>query len=196
MVAPTFAIAGRGAKDVASEHLSYSADTPQLRYRLDVVASDSVDVVRSAGGWLFDRVMAGWEVSVFVPKALDSRPLQILGVRTFDLESQWFSTTTGEAGASLAVSADAWTADQRIRERVLTALSHSLTEVVLWGDTWPLAVDSAVVAVHHVLSAAAQAFKGQALMAAGVSDTVSPIETMRSARKTCLPVASDLIPVD
>jgi len=31
-----------------------------VRYRLDVVAADVADVVRFAGGWLFDRAMAGW----------------------------------------------------------------------------------------------------------------------------------------
>ncbi len=30
------------------------------RYLLDVTASDIADLVRSAGGWLFDRSMAGW----------------------------------------------------------------------------------------------------------------------------------------
>ena len=30
-----------------------------MRYRLDVVAPNVAEVVRSAGGWLVDRVMAG-----------------------------------------------------------------------------------------------------------------------------------------
>jgi hypothetical protein len=34
-----------------------------MRYRLDAVAADVVDV-KFAGGWLFDRAMAGWDVTV------------------------------------------------------------------------------------------------------------------------------------
>src|SRR6201999_4509172 len=37
-----------------------------LRYRLDVVAADVADVVKFAGGWLFDRAMAGWDVTVLL----------------------------------------------------------------------------------------------------------------------------------
>ena len=51
------------------------------------LAPSMVDVVRSAGGWLFDRVMAGWDVTVITPDHSDSRPLQILGVRVRDLET-------------------------------------------------------------------------------------------------------------
>jgi hypothetical protein len=29
-----------------------------------VVAADVIDVVKFAGGWLFDRAMAGWDVTV------------------------------------------------------------------------------------------------------------------------------------
>ena len=37
-----------------------------VRYRLDVVAPSVVEAVRAAGGWMFDRVMAGWDVRVLV----------------------------------------------------------------------------------------------------------------------------------
>ena len=39
-------------------------DGGALKYRLDVVAASSADVVCSVGGWLYDRVLAGWEVTV------------------------------------------------------------------------------------------------------------------------------------
>ncbi len=42
----------------------------------------SRDAVRSAGGWLCDRVRAGWNVTVTVPDGADVRPLTILGVAT------------------------------------------------------------------------------------------------------------------
>ncbi len=50
-----------------------------VRYRAEVVGGSVADVVRSAGGWIFDRVMGGWAVNVSVPSCLDARPLRILG---------------------------------------------------------------------------------------------------------------------
>ena len=57
-----------------------------MRYRLDVVAANAADAVRFAGGWMYDRVMAGWDVTVLLADRSDERPLQILGVATSDLE--------------------------------------------------------------------------------------------------------------
>ncbi|PRC60972.1 hypothetical protein C6A85_14110, partial [Mycobacterium sp. ITM-2017-0098] len=37
-----------------------------MRYRLDVVSPTVRDAVRFAGGWVYDRVMAGWDVTVLV----------------------------------------------------------------------------------------------------------------------------------
>jgi hypothetical protein len=146
----------------------------ELVYRLDVMAFDVVDLVLSAGGWLFDRAMAGWEVNALLPEPSDALPLSILGVRT----PEWHAGVVG--GAGLAASAEAFAADAGIRDTVLKALDHSLTEVTLWGDEWPLNVDRATTAVHHRLSAAARAFKRQALIAAGISATVGPVESLRS----------------
>src|SRR5579875_2781982 len=140
-----------------------SSRSRDLNYRLDVVAVDVADVVLSAGGWLFDRAMAGWEVSVLLPEPSDALPLRILGVRTL----QWQADLDGSAG--LAVGAEAFAAHAGIRDMVLKALDHSLTEVTLWGDEWPLGVDRATTAVHHRLSAAARVFKRHALAAAGIS---------------------------
>ena len=37
-----------------------------MRYRLDVVAPTVLDAVMFAGGWVYDRVMAGWDVTVLI----------------------------------------------------------------------------------------------------------------------------------
>ncbi|HWF27336.1 MAG TPA: hypothetical protein VG327_02980, partial [Mycobacterium sp.] len=79
MVTPTFDISESSRVSAAR---TTRADGECLRYRLDVVAASTVDVVQSAGGWLYDRVMAGWEVTVLLPHSCDSRSLRILGVRT------------------------------------------------------------------------------------------------------------------
>ncbi|OBJ11513.1 hypothetical protein A5659_04240 [Mycobacterium sp. 1165196.3] len=163
MVAPTFDISKSSAAETTR------ANGEGLRYRLDVVAASAVDVVQSAGGWLYDRAMAGWEVTVLLPRGCDTRSLRILGVRAVDLEPELAGL--GEGSTSLAVSAEAFTADARVRAVVLEALDNRLTEVALWGDGWPLGVARATTRAQHLLSGAARMFKGYALAAAGIPVT-------------------------
>jgi hypothetical protein len=170
-------------------------DGSAIKYRLDVVAPSPADVVCSAGGWLYDRVRAGWEVTVLLPQQCDTRPLQILGMQTADLDSQIPPASTGCAARGLAVSAEMFASDVRIRHEVLNALDRWNTEVTLWHDGWPLAVGHRTTTVQHVLSGAARAFKRHALAAAGIFDAVGSTETLRSDMKACLPVDSELIPV-
>lgn len=166
------------------------SDDAALKYRLDVVASSPADVVCAVGGWIYDRVRAGWEVNVLFPQRCDIRPLQILGAQAGDLESQFASTSVG-----LAVSAGIFASNAGIREQVLEALDRPMTEVMLWDDGWPLAIGHRTTTVQHVLSGAAHAFKRHALTAAGISAPVGPTETLRSDMKACLPVDSELVPV-
>jgi hypothetical protein len=166
-----------------------------VAYRLDVIASSPADVVGSVGGWLYDRVRAGWDVHVLVPRRCDNRPLQILGMQVAELDRQIPSTSTECAARGLAVSAGMFASDARIRQEVLTALDRWMTEVTLWHDDWPLAVGHRTTTVQHVLSGAARVFKRHALAAAGIPGTVGPTETLRSDMKASLPVDSELIPV-
>lgn len=169
-----------------------------MRYRLDVVAPDVVDVVRFAGGWLFDRVMAGWDVTVLVAEHPDDRPLQILGAQVIDLEDALASVESRPRPATLAAAADLFGCDSRVRRGVLRALDQGVTEVTLWGETWPAELDDSVGLVQHQLSAAARAFKALALSAAAVKKTedirVDLTETFRSGLMACPSVAADLIP--
>ena len=170
-------------------------DGAAVKYRLDVVASSPADVVCSAGGWLYDRARAGWQVNVLLPQQCDTRPLQILGMHACELDAQIPAESTGCAVHGLAVSAEMFASDLGVRQQVLKALDRWMTEVTLWHDDWPLAVGHRTTAVQHVLSGAARAFKRHALAAAGIVDTVGPTETLRSDMKACLPVDSELIPV-
>jgi len=173
------------------------ADGECLRYRLDVVATSAADVVQSAGGWLYDRVMAGWEVTVLLPHSCDSRSLRILGVRTSELDAEFALTWTGSTSQSLAVSTEAFTADARVRDKVLKSLDNGLTEVALWGDGWPLGVNRAMTRAQHVLSAAARTFKGYALTAAGIAcHAVEPTEPLLCEIATRSRVDSGLIRLD
>jgi hypothetical protein len=192
MVTPTFDISQNSRVRPAR---ATRADGDSLRYRLDVVAASAADVVHSAGGWLFDRVMAGWEVTVLLPHGCDSRPLRILGVRASGPEAP--SALTGSTSQSLAVSAEAFTADARVREKVLESLDDRLTEVALWGDGWPLGVNRAMTRAQHVLSTAARRFKSHALAAAGIAcDSVDPTETLLCDMATRSAVDSELIRLD
>ena len=172
MITPTFDTSASGRTTAAT---TTAVEAGSLRYRLDVVAASAGDVVSSAGGWLYDRVMAGWEVTVLLPHRCDTRALRILGVRVADAGSGWDDTT----GRSLAVSVEAFTADARVRDRVLTSLDDRLTEVALWGDGWPPGVHRALTPAQQVLSVAARTFKGHALTAAGIGcGTVDPTESL------------------
>jgi hypothetical protein len=173
------------------------ADSECLRYRLDVVAASAADVVHSAGGWLYDRAMAGWEVTVLLPHRCDSRSLRILGVRTAELDAEFALPGTGSTSQSLAASAEAFTADARVRDKVLESLDNGLTEVALWGDGWPLGVNRAMTRAQHLLSAAARTFKGYALAAAGIPcNSVDATESLLCDTATCSRVDSGLMRLD
>jgi hypothetical protein len=174
-----------------------------MRYRLDVVAASVVDVVRFAGGWIFDRAMAGWDVTVLLIDHPDDRPLQILGAQTLDLEDALSAIDSGietrPRPQALAAAADLFGCDPRVRQGVLQALDHGVTEVTLWGETWPVELDESVGLVQHRLSAAAQTFKAQALAAAlnvggAPQGSIGHTETFRSGLLACPSVAADLVP--
>ncbi|POX91308.1 hypothetical protein C3477_07320 [Mycobacterium kansasii] len=179
MITPSFGISDYLATD---ERRGPRTGTECLRYRLEVVATSAIDVVHVAGGWLYDRVTAGWEVTVLLPRGDGTRPLQILGARAADLETGLTeSRPWGTRGQSLAVSAGAFAADDRVRDLVLEALEHRSGEVALWGDEWPWGLNRTISPVQHVLSSAARAFKCQALKAAGIPcGSVESVETLFS----------------
>lgn len=167
-----------------------------MRYRLDVVARDVSEVVRFAGGWLVDRVMAGWDVTVLITGDDDLRPLEILGVRIQDLESALADWTDRPHPQTVAVAAELFAADERVRRGVLGALEQGMTEVTLWGDRWPDELNATVGSARHELSAAARAFKAQALAATPGLGAVSvePTETFRCGLAALPSVAADLTP--
>lgn len=166
-----------------------------FRYQLNVIAASVADVVRSAGGWLFDRRMAGWEVNILLSEQNDVRPLRILGAAAIDLRSGLASFPRGpERAAALAVAADLLAIDESIHEEVLEAVRSGLTEVALWGDSRPANVGGQVDATEYRLSAAARVFKGHALAAAGLVD-LEVGHTERLYRSGYQPLDSDLIRV-
>ena len=142
-----------------------------MRYRLDVVAASVADVVRFAGGWLFDRAMAGWDVTVLLADHAadhpDDRPLQILGARTLDLED-----ALGRSGRNPSPAPGPGGGGGSVRMR-LAGAARRVAGPRSWrhrghavGENWPAELDDSVGLVQHRLSMAAQIFKSQALAAA------------------------------
>jgi len=131
-----------------------------------VFAPSTAEAVRSTGGWLFDQVMAGWDVTVMTADCGDQRALRILGARVCDLDSVPASPTLGRCLQAIAVRTDVYQSDPRVRQMVRTALEGGQADVRFWGDSWPDGVPSTTDPVSHRLSLAARAFKAQAMAAA------------------------------
>jgi hypothetical protein len=185
----------RSARDVRRIAGAKTSKSRLLRYQLNVIPTDVADLVQSVGGWLVDRAMAGWDVNVLVKDLSQVRPLQVLGIRALDFD-------TGMSGlirrrsrpAGLAVAASLIANDERLHDDVRATVRHGLTEVALWGGSWPVDLGGPVDFVHYPISAAARVFKGQALAAAGLPD-VAMVTTESLVRGGYRPRDSDLIPV-
>jgi hypothetical protein len=132
------------------------------------LAPCTADVVKSAGGWLFDQVLAGWDVTVLTGDQADPRALRILGVRDRELDLALAYPVHSPCLAAIAVPVEMYHADERVRRMVLTAAEAGRTEIRLWGgDEVPADFDGADPVAHR-LSAAARAFKAQAMTAAAI----------------------------
>jgi hypothetical protein len=162
------------------------------KYHLQVTARDAADVVRSAGGWLVDRSMAGWCITVVLTDDCDTAPLRILGVNS-RVEQPDDDTAAPLRSLSLAASAQALSHDEHLRAEVLRVLRRGLGEVTVWGDDLGEPIPG-VESVHHVLSAAARAFKARALLAIGIAESVDPVEVFRGRTTSLLAGYSDLTP--
>ena len=143
----------------------------------------TADAVSACGGWLFDQVMAGWDVLVLVAEPGDARPMRILGARAVDLEAALTSSLRDPRPHSLAVAADLYDSDVRVRRLVRWSIGEGLAEVRLWGDCGTTELDGGtdvrIGDVSHRLSVAARAFKAQALAAAGSWCAVADSESFR-----------------
>ena len=157
-----------------------ASDDNLLSYDLLVLADDVEAVVGAAGGWLCDRVRAGWRVTVLAPTELDPRPLTVLGLESA-AEDTLIALPPGRRTTALAVDARLAARHQATRDMVLRAVDDAYTEVTIWGDSALFAADRRFRRVHHRLSAAARAFKGSALRICGTAAADLTVETFHSA---------------
>ncbi|HUN37641.1 MAG TPA: hypothetical protein VMU95_37070 [Trebonia sp.] len=152
-----------------------------LKPRVAAVARNAAEVVRFAGGWLFDQAMAGWEVNVLTLEDGDVRSLRILGAHRHDLAPVLESRSgAGSCLRAIAIPGELYRCDPGVRKIASRALAAAPGELLLWGDDVPADLGSdpglrlrlrrAPVPVLHRLSFAARAFKAQALAAARVPE--------------------------
>lgn len=134
-------------------------------YQVNVIVSNIRGAVESIGGWMFDRVTAGWHVKVFVAEGSDIRPMRILGVRTVAGYEDMPVAGSSHRIMALAVDAALLEADEHVMLSVVDAVNDGYTEVTMFGDLPLPEFTDRVDRVQHRLSAAAVAFKEQALRA-------------------------------
>jgi hypothetical protein len=166
-----------------------------VRYRLDIIGPNVLDAVKSAGGWMYDRVVAGWDVTAIITGEQDSRPLRILGAQQDNLESVLSSASERARRHTVAIAVSLFDSD--VGQAAIRAFGRHASELIFWGDRTSGEPREEIYAMReHRLSPAACAFKARALAAvddAG-SDMVRPIELFH-----CGPMAldnADLIPTD
>ncbi|WP_157126503.1 hypothetical protein [Nocardia mikamii] len=143
------------------------------------------EVVDLAGGWLFDRVMAGCDVTVLIAHPHDPVPLRMLGADVVDLATVPPSSH-GATPRELAVIGDERTFDDAVRRWITRSLDTGDPETTLWGDTHDPDLIRHTEQAQHRASLAALAFKSRAHALAArrtgaVDDTpVSGIESFRA----------------
>ncbi len=141
-----------------------------LRHRLAIVAPNTVDAVRYAGGFIFDRMMGGWEVVAVLTEHDDVRPLEILGATVLDLTTALASPVHATWPESVLLAPDVFASNEWVRKGAIDCLDKGLSELAVWGDDLPGELACRVFSAHHRLSTAARAFKRCALGAAGIPE--------------------------
>ena len=165
-----------------------------LTYDVTVVAADVEGVVGAAGGWLCDRVRAGWQVTVLVPPGRDERALTILGVRSGVWDSG-VDALRRQRPAALAVDARVLSHDNPLRLEVFRTVDGGSAEVTVWGESGVFAADRRFSRVRHRLSAAARAFKVRALLSSGVAGPAPAVEEFVSSALWYPTDGADLVPI-
>ncbi|MGV9408701.1 hypothetical protein ACWDOP_02205 [Nocardia sp. NPDC003693] len=140
----------------------------ELRYKVAVGARNPAEVVRFAGGWLFDRVHAGWDVTVVVSEHGDPRPLQILGANVLHLDECLAWGAYDQWPHLLVLDTALFAADPRVASIVMGTVDSGRSDVMLWGEVVPDELSRRMGSVNHRLSSAAKAFKARACAAAAV----------------------------
>jgi len=147
-------------------------------YHIQVVACDVGDAVRFAGGWICDRVAAGFRVAILTNGIADTRAARIVGATVIDLNA-----ITAEGAGTLNLVSEPRTGEEQMRRHVRAVATRNSTGVTVWGGLYA-DISRRGEVVHHRLSSAAYLFKGHALAATGFDGPVDVVETFH-ARRHC-----------
>ncbi len=152
-----------------------------LRYQIVVIAGNPVDVVSRAGGWLFDRALSGWDVTVAVESPGNTRPLSILGLGVVDLGCVLNCRRQVPLPQAFAVAGDLAELGEPAREWAYCYMGSARTDVRLWGES---SCDETAFAqaspTQYLPTLAARAFKARALESAGMRRPVVEAESFRA----------------
>jgi hypothetical protein len=146
-------------------------------YGLQVIGADVADVVQSVGGWLYDQIAVGWQVSVSLAQPGDERALRILGVG--DVTT---GVSLGNEPTCLAVSAQVLSHDDAVLGELHAILADGSGDVSVWDSTRLAEIDGRLSRVERRMSPAAQVFKVHAVWAVtGSMVVVEDVERWGSA---------------
>jgi hypothetical protein len=143
-------------------------------YRVDVITDSVSEAVRHAGGLMFDRSRAGWDVVVLTDDPDNSRALAILGARTQgpgQLDDRFHRR---EREIRTVVTAIGGFGAEGTSAAVPGLEPHA--QLLLWGHQVDDELARVLQPVRHRLGAAALSFKTHALHAIGVATTVEECE--------------------
>lgn len=163
-------------------------------FELAVIPVDVDDAIRSAGGWLCDRVRAGWKVNVVVDEVADVRPLEILGIRSFSSDDK-FGALKDAPLAALAVAADVISQDIQLLKFIDRVVERKAIEFTLWGEYVPVGLEGRLQRVRNHMSPTAAAFKKYAAGACSITCPADePVEHFHSSGLWYPTDGTDLVP--
>lgn len=153
-----------------SENHYRSGDSAHANpYRLDVFSDSVREVVAEAGGWIVDRVLAGWRVTLITDADDGECAGRILGCEV-TIGSAITDALRPRPYGIVLTSARCRT-DSQLQKCIADALDRQIAEISLIGVRPSGRCDPRLRPVTHRLSSAAQAFKAHALLAVGLPDS-------------------------
>lgn len=155
------------------------------------------DIVATAGGWICDRAMSGWEVTVATrDESENPEPLKMLGACGIGLGSADLERR-GPWPHALAISPVLYESAEEVQSGVRRALRQGTPTITLLGTkTWPDGLENEMRLVQHPVSGGARRFKACALSAlSSQRDAYEPEVFLSGELNTYTPWSHDLMPV-